>query len=89
MPHVTNRRRQDRATAQSPVRLVTDSPLPFEIQGTLLDFSENGFRARHTCPDLQRGDRVRFDHQQGAGSAMVIWTRVVGATIESGFLIGQ
>jgi hypothetical protein len=89
MPPGTNRRRESRSAAYGAVQILIDSPLPSRITATLLDVSVNGFRARHHCADLQRGDRVRFDHGSGAGSAVVIWTRVSGVVIESGFLLAD
>lgn len=89
MSRAANRRREIRSAAQGPVKLVIDSPLPCEITGTLLDFSSSGFRAAHNCHDLQRGDRVQFDHKDATGSAVVIWTRVVSGTIETGFLLSR
>ena len=59
-----------------------------EVRGTLLDRSAKGFRAQHDCAELTAGQVVRF--RLGAasrGKAQVIWTRILGDRVESGFLI--
>ncbi len=89
MSQGTNRRRENRSSVQGPVKIVVDSPFPTEITATLLDLSPNGFRAQHGCRDLQRGDHIRFLHKDATGSAVVIWSRILGSTIESGFLVNS
>jgi hypothetical protein len=54
-----------------------------------VDISSNGFRAEYENKDLQRGDRVRFRHEGGTGSAVVVWTRIVGLTVEAGFQVSR
>jgi hypothetical protein len=57
--------------------------VPFDV----VDTSDSGFRARHRCLQLAAGDVVTFRHGGAAGSARVIWTRVLGMRAETGFLI--
>jgi hypothetical protein len=87
MIQTDNRRRESRHAAREPVTMVVEAPLPCEITGTLMDRSPTGFRARYESPELQRGDRLHFRCKDGEGSAVVIWTRIVGLTIEAGFRI--
>ena len=87
MPVVANRRRESRNPAQIPVTMVVDAPLPREIVGTLVDLSSSGFRIKCDSRELQRGDRIHFRHKDAAGSAVVIWTRILGPTIEAGFRV--
>ncbi len=57
------------------------------VTGRLMDVSRSGFRATHSCPELQTGTAVRFQHPAGSGNAKVVWNRISGTNIESGFLI--
>ncbi len=57
------------------------------ITGRLMDVSLSGFRATHTCAGLQSGTAVKFQHPAASGTARVVWNRISGAGIESGFLI--
>lgn len=53
----------------------------------LMDTSPSGFRGCHRYGALSAGQRVRFHHDRAEGVAVVIWNRVTGARVESGFLI--
>lgn len=53
----------------------------------LVDVSPGGFRGRHRCPALAAGQKVRFCHGHAKGVAVVMWNRVLGGEVESGFLI--
>lgn len=55
--------------------------------GVLLDRSAHGFRIRHTIKGLATGQTVHFEHPSLEGSARVVWTRIAGDHVESGFLI--
>jgi hypothetical protein len=57
------------------------------IEGQLLDIAQSGFRARHECHTLFSGQVVEFQHARAQGRARVVWTRIVGDRIESGFFI--
>jgi len=58
------------------------------IRGKLLDRSINGFRAEHDCIELTSGQLVRFRLTASVGGkARVIWTRILGDRVETGFLI--
>lgn len=58
-----------------------------EIDGELVDLSESGFRVAHADASLEPGQVVRFCHREAAGKARVIWNRIMGGRVESGFLI--
>jgi len=52
-----------------------------------LDLAKSGFRAQHHLPALRPGHVVEFEFAGGNGRARVVWTRVLGDRVESGFLI--
>ena len=82
-----DRRREPRVAGSGAVRLHREETLAQPIEGILLDYSPHGFRASHGIPTLGQGEFVRFEHAWGAGRARVIWTRILGAQVESGFLV--
>ncbi|PWU01187.1 MAG: hypothetical protein C5B51_23505 [Terriglobia bacterium] len=55
------------------------------MRGSLLDASAHGFQARHDCPSLAAGQVVVFQHALAAGRAQVVWTRIAGEQVQSGF----
>jgi len=58
-----------------------------EVRAKLLDRSARGFRAQHDCFQLTCGQIVEFRLMAAKGVARVVWTRILGDTVESGFLI--
>lgn len=58
-----------------------------EVRAKLLDRSARGFRAQHGCSQLTCGQVVEFRLMAAKGMARVVWTRILGDTVESGFLI--
>ena len=76
-------------------RLATDGEVHFllgesakEVRGRLLDRSASGFRAEHNCPELTCGQLVQFRlNSSSMGEARVVWTRISGGRVETGFLI--
>ena len=87
MTGLANRRRESRRLVQGPITLILEGPLPFTVAGTLVDISGRGFCAKFESGELQRGDRTRFSHRDAVGSAIVIWTRILGAMVEAGFQV--
>ncbi len=85
--HREDRRREERVPAEGDIRLFPDRFSEASVTGQLLDMSASGFRARHNCRTLSGGEVVRFVHASGAGSATVVWTRIVSDHVESGFLL--
>lgn len=61
---------------------------PSEVRGRLVDQSANGFRVEHTFAGLSCGQmvRCRFD-DSSPRTARVVWTRVHGERVESGFFV--
>jgi hypothetical protein len=61
---------------------------PSEVQGRVVDHSANGFRVEHTFAGLSCGQmvRCRFD-DSSPRTARVVWTRVHGERVESGFFV--
>ncbi|HLI82967.1 MAG TPA: hypothetical protein VKV17_03565 [Bryobacteraceae bacterium] len=57
------------------------------MDGILLDISANGFRALHNCPTLAAGYNVLFEHAGQKGRARVVWTRIDGGQVQSGFYV--
>jgi len=82
-----DRRRQARRPLEGEVRLWIDDPAPVEFTGRLVDYSANGFRARHRRAALHSGQEVRFSHSEAEGRARVVWNRILQPHVESGFLI--
>jgi len=86
-------RAEHRHAAQGEVRFIFDENgsargSSKEIRGKLLDRSTSGFRAEHDCPELTSGQVVRFQLAASTkGQARVIWTRILGDRVETGFLI--
>ena len=62
-------------------------PLRQEIEGTLVDVSDSGFRMAHNCSALTAGQFVGFAHFEAKGRARVVWTRIVSGAVESGFVV--
>ncbi len=81
------RRREKRQNSAGDLRLVIEAPQRAEVTGQLVDVSAGGFRALHACAALSAGQEVNFDYAAAHGKARVMWTRVVGAQVESGFLV--
>lgn len=82
-----DRRGQERRPAKGSVHLEFQDPIRHELIGDLIDVSEAGFRAAHSCFDLRLGQVVEFESQDRSGHARVIWNRISAARIESGFFV--
>jgi hypothetical protein len=80
-------RREPRRSADGAVRVWFGRPRPLEIQGRLVDVSSSGFRMAHAYVALEAGQVVEFSHHEAAGRARVVWTRVAGVRVETGFLV--
>ena len=86
--HPDERRRNPRRAAHGVMTLnILKSDLrSAPIHAFFLDLSASGFRASHTAPELCSGQEVAFCRGTGEGMARVVWTRIVGQSVESGFL---
>jgi hypothetical protein len=82
-----NRRTEDRFDADGEVTLSFDDPAPRQLAGRLLDYSTRGFRAAHSWARLENGQVVEFRHGTASGRARVMWNRIVGDAVETGFLV--
>ncbi|OLB28725.1 MAG: hypothetical protein AUH13_18555 [Acidobacteria bacterium 13_2_20CM_58_27] len=89
--HAEERRRNPRREVQGVILLdILKSDLRSSpIRASLIDLSASGFRASHASKELCSDQEVTFFHDEGEGRARVVWTRIVGQSVESGFLICQ
>ena len=87
LTHTIDRRQSERHAADGEVVLLPESPQLVELRGNLLDVSETGFRVGHNCMTLASGQIVAFVHATGCGKARVVWNRVHGQSVETGFVI--
>ena len=84
-------RREPRRAAEGEVRFQFGAGMAKsdggEVLGKVLDRSAGGFRAQHDCSWLTCGQIVEFRLMSSRGLARVVWTRILGDRVESGFLI--
>lgn len=52
-----------------------------------MDVSPSGFRITHGYTSLAAGQIVEFSHMESSGTARVMWNRILGERVETGFLI--
>lgn len=81
------KRREERRPGKGNVRVLCANPRRLEIEGRLVDVSASGFRMVHDCPALAAGLYVEFSHVEARGRARVVWTRIAGGSVESGFAV--
>lgn len=84
---VIEQRREPRRAASGSVIVRTRGPRPVEVEGRLVDVSANGFRMAHDSMDLETGALVEFGHGEASGTARVVWNRIAGDAMESGFFV--
>ena len=82
-----DRRSERRHPADGELKFSFDDPARMEVSGRLLDQSNSGFRAMHGYAALHTGQVVEFRHPITFGKARVMWNRIDGDRVESGFLI--
>ena len=80
------RRLEPRRPLAGGVRLWLENAMAAAIEAELVDHSPHGFRARHDCTHLTTGQAVGFEGPGIAGRARVVWTRMFGGRVESGFV---
>ena len=85
--HNGERRATARRPAQGEVFIYLDSIGPSPVLALLLDISSDGFRATHPRLLLPPGQEVCFRCPQAAGVARVMWNRIDGDEMQTGFLI--
>jgi hypothetical protein len=81
------KRREPRYAARGLVILRVPGPRPVEIRGELMDVSESGFRASYRSAPFETGQVIEFEHQGRSGGARVMWNRIDGGSVQTGFLI--
>ncbi len=81
------RRREVRIPTTGRVEIVIDNGVHDTIEAELIDISASGFRAGHHHTRLELGDRVSFTHAKAQGEAKVMWNRVAGGSVQTGFLV--
>ena len=80
-------RREQRRPADGLVRVRYTNPRQVQIEGRLVDVSAGGFRMRHKWTALSAGQIVEFSYPEATGQARVVWNRVAGDHVETGFLV--
>lgn len=80
-------RKEPRRTAQGDVVIRLSVPNALEIRGSLVNISASGFRVAHGYRALEAGQTVEFTHVEASGHARVVWNRVFGERVETGFLV--
>lgn len=86
-PEITNRRSEERFNADGELLLSFDDPAHREVNARLVDYSKSGFRATHGYPALSSGQVVRFQRLLAWGNARVVWNRITGEKVETGFVV--
>jgi hypothetical protein len=92
MPRETKMKLEDRRTetrfpADEDVRVRPEGLMSISVPGRLLDVAASGFRVRHKSRSLVSGLTVHFEFPGAEGMARVMWTRILGDIVESGFHI--
>jgi len=80
-------RRETRRPGKGNVLVRWSNPRAQQVEGKLMDVSDSGFRMAHACSALAAGQYVEFSHFEAKGRARVVWTRIIGGTVESGFVV--
>lgn len=70
------RRQEPRHRAHGEITITVSQPVEQSFQGRLVDISDSGFRAVHSCMTLSPGDTVSYVHSMASGEARVIWRRL-------------
>jgi hypothetical protein len=86
-PNPADRRAERRFKGRGPLKLIFADPSRQEVLGRLVDYSKSGFRAIHACVALHSGQVVEFQHPVAVGKARVMWNRISGDSVETGFLV--
>ena len=81
------KRREPRKLTQGELRLRWEGGPSSPIEGDLVDISLHGFRAAHKHTGLETGQEVVYEHSDTRGRARVMWTRILGSSVETGFLV--
>ena len=83
----SEKRKELRQPGQGLVRVEWGDPV-LMLEGRLKDMSPSGFRMVHESRGLlSAGQRVEYVHFASRGKARVVWTRISGAHVETGFMV--
>jgi len=82
-----DRRSESRHPIEGQLQFSFDDPARRDINGRLMDYSQNGFRAMHDYAALHTGQIVEFRHMLAVGKARVMWNRIADERVETGFLV--
>ena len=86
-PKLMVRRTEERRPAQGEVALFWNERPGSEQRGRLIDVSEHGFRVAHDYAAVSVGQAVGFRHSFAAGTARVVWSRILDGIVHSGFQV--
>jgi len=87
LPDFNDRPTGRRFAVEGEVVLNFDDTVPREIRGQFLDFGRDGFRVIHSYVGLVSGQSVYYHHVLAKGAAKVVWNRIIGEMVETGFII--
>lgn len=82
-----DRRLESRSSAGGEVLLTLEGVRKVDVHARIVDQSPSGFRAEHGCAELSSGAEVAFRYCSVSGRARVVWTRILGPVLESGFFV--
>ena len=85
---LSDKRREPRLKAEgvANVRPKDDQHSPW-LQVQLVDFSDGGFRLAHIDTTFVAGQVLDFAHPHAAGTARVVWNRILDGRVETGCMI--
>jgi hypothetical protein len=83
-----NKRREVRREAQG-VASVRPKREPNSVwhEAKLVDVSDSGFRLAHIDTSFLAGEELDFKHPYAAGTARVVWNRILDGRVETGCMI--
>ncbi len=84
-----DRRREPRSPTQGAVWVREIDAGAEPLEGRLVDRSQQGFRAAFEQLGPASGATVEFRMEDGAGTAVAMWTRRLGTRVECGFHIAS
>lgn len=71
-----------------PVRLIRSGYKAEEITAELIDISIHGCKVKHRRNDILTGEQFQVIYPWGEVRARVVWTRINGTWVETGFYVG-
>ena len=86
---IEDRRQAPRFSVEGQVKLRVESSPLLAVEGWAVDQSSTGFRIRHDCRLLRPGQRVYFEAPFGNGFAIVVWSRILPESVETGLRLEE